>query len=88
MKCLHYRAWQQELASEHVHLNLSPLPPTIIYDPVNPYRRRLSSPRWINLLDRHIAWVIAKFSMANFVGYEESLLERCTYILVEDQAAS
>ena len=44
-----HRAWQQELTCEQVHLDLSALSASVVYDPIDAYRRCLCGPGWVKV---------------------------------------
>jgi hypothetical protein len=85
MQCPRDVAREQKLVGEQVHLDLSPLPASIVDNPIHADWRGLGRPGWVDRRCRFAIRIVAKFDVANLVRHEEGLLEARSDILVKDQ---
>src|SRR6266478_292682 len=85
MQLPHHRSGQQEFPRKEVHLDLAPLPPSVVDDTVDACWRRLGRPRWIDFGSTVTFGRIAEFGVGDFVDDQKCLLEEASGVLVQNE---
>ena len=78
-------ARQKKLARKQIHLDLAPLPASIVDNPINSDGRRFCRPCQIDVARRLIGNIVTKFDMAYFMSDEKCPLENRPNIFVQDE---